>query len=165
MTVAAFLLTLSQIAVTLAGLVGIMVAFTAGNGKLSPSDSLRARVIIIVSIYTALFSLLPLALLSVSAVAPYAWSASTVFYLLFFVIFAITQRRHELQAGKLVVKDIKGIHRQVAWCTMPFVFLLSLINLSPLFGAVQPGLYALALLLFMFIGALVFIGLIAQRLL
>ena len=141
MNIEVFLLTLSQIAVTFAGLVGIMVAFTAGNGKLSPSDSLRARVIIIVSIYTALFSLLPLALLSISAVAPYAWSTSTVFYLIFFVIFAITQRRHELQAGELVMEDIKGIHRQVAWCITPFVFLLNLINLSPLFGPIQPGLY------------------------
>ena len=165
MAIEGFLLTLAQIAVTFAGLVGIMVAFTAGNGKLTLSDSLRVRVIVILSIYIALFSLLPLALLSISALAPYAYSASVVLFLIFLVIFFISQRRHELRAGKVVMQDMQGAHRDIAWLIMSLVITLNIVNLSPLLGPVQPGLYGMALLLSMFATGGVYIGLIAQRLL
>jgi len=159
------LLTLAEIAITFAGLIGIMVAFSTGDGKMDLSDSLRVRVILLVSIYSAFFALLPLALLSIAAAAPHAWTASVILFLLFLIVFGVLQRSHEVRAGAGVVEDIRGVHRYAAWALLPIVVLINIVNISTLLGPVQPGFYALALLLFMFAGGIVFIGLVFQRLL
>ena len=160
-----FLLVLAQIAVTLAGLTGILVAFSGSNGKLVPSDSLRVRVIVTAAIYSGFLALLPLALLSIEFAAPYAWTSSTVFYLLFMALFLFSQRRHELRAGKEVVLEIKGSHRQIAWGLASSSVLISLVNLSTLFGPVQPGLYLLTILFTLLTSGIVFLGLVYHRLL
>ena len=159
------LLTLAGISITFAGLIGIMVAFTARDGKLSPSDSLRVRVIIITSIYSAFFSLLPISMLSIEYTVAYAWSISTALHLLFMVCFLASQRIHELRAGKTVIQEMQGRHRDVAWLISPIVLALHIANLSTLLGPAQPGLYGLAILLITLTTGIVFIGLIFQRLL
>ncbi len=160
-----FLLTLAEIAITFAGLIGIMVAFTAGDGKLNPADSLRVRVIIVFSIYSAFFSLLPISMLSIEYSAAYAWNISAALHLLFMISFPVSQRIHELRVGTVAVQEMQGIHRPVAWLLVGLTLALQIANLSTLWGPVQPGLYGLAVLLSMFTGGIVFIGLIFQRLL
>ena len=159
------LLTLAEISVTFAGLIGIMVAFTARDGKLSGADSLRVRAIIVVSIYAAFFALLPIVLLSIPDSKNYAWTASLAAHLVFIVLFSLYQRWYEVKAGKDVLADVSGVHRYVAWLLASLVVILHLVNLSPWFGAAQPGIYALAILVFMVTGGIIFIGLIFRRLL
>lgn len=159
------LLTLAEIAATFAGMVGIMVAFTTREGKLSPSDSLRVRVIIPISIFSAFLALVPTLILSVPQLADQVWEISTSLHLAFALGLSAYIFAFELRAGQDGVKKMQGQHRNIAWVVVLGVIALNLANLSGVFGPVQSGLYAWAVALLLLCGGIVFIGLIYQKLL
>jgi hypothetical protein len=159
------LLTLAEIAATFAGMVGIMVAFTTSSGKLSPADSLRVRAIIPLSIFSAFYAALPLLLGNLSLLEPVVWQLSAITHSMFILGMSAYLFRYEAAAGTLGVSKMQGVHREMAWVLAFAALAINIVNVSPLLGPAQGGLYAISVTIVMLCSGVLFIGLIYQRLL
>ncbi len=158
----AILIGISQLGAVFAGFIAIFMVFTQANGKFSPVDALRVRIIIYTSFLSVLAALLPIVLHGLGITHAWLWRLATTIYLLLCGSISFDILRIQRALGKTETPDRP---------TRTFQLIARILNLAMfiigaliLAGIGQGGFYTLLLVINLTIAGITFISFAMHRL-
>jgi len=158
----AILIGISQLASLFAGFIAIFVIFTQSTGKLSPGDTVRARIIIYLSFGLVLAALYPLVFHGLGIAPSWLWRLATGMHLLLgaMIAFRILRSQRTIDKTKAPDRSIK-IFRLIARFLIVGLFVVGALILA---GVGQGGYYVLLLVMNLSMIALTFVSFAEHRL-
>ena len=158
----AILIGLSQLGAVFAGFIAIFMVFTQANGKFSPVDALRVRIIIYTSFLSVLAALIPIVLHGLDIAPAWLWRLATTIYLLLSGSINFDILRSQRALGKVETPDRT---------TRTFQLIGRILNLAMfivgaliLAGIGQGGLYIVMLFISLTTAGVTFVSFAMQRL-
>ena len=158
----ALLIGISQLGAVFAGFIAIFMVFTQANGKFSPVDTLRARIIIFSSFVLVLAALLPLAMNGLAIAPAWIWPIATLIYLILAGMISIDVVRRQRALSKEEAPDRNTrIFQIIARILNIALFVTGILIIA---GIGQGGYYILALLINLIMAGITFISFATHRL-
>lgn len=158
----AILIGISQLGAVFAGFIAIFMVFTQANGKFSPVDALRVRIIIYTSFLSVLAALLPIVLNGLDITPAWLWRLTTVIYLLLSGSISFDILRNQRTLGKVETPDrATRTFQLIARFLSLAVFVVGVLILA---GIGQGGFYILILVINLTIAGITFISFAMHRL-
>ncbi len=151
------LLTLAEFAIALAGFMGVVMVFRRGDAPLHPADSHRIQVGLTTTLGPAFLALLPAGLSLAGLSGEVLWRLCSTFGALFIVGYLAfeARSRHRLPPEASALLSLTVV--RVANTLLGLALAMQTVNLSGLWLGPRAGLYFLALVLSLAVGALVFV--------
>ena len=157
---------LSIIAEVGAAFMGFIVIFTAlsrRDGKLSGSDSLRARALMKAAVLVTLLSLSPIAVYELGVTEDKLWRIQNWAAVFFLAVMIVFQRLGERRAEGAWLKEMGVLTAMVAWITVLVSMVIFVVGGLELFNLSSSGLYILGLITILGTASLAFISIVTQR--
>ena len=156
---------IAELGVGFAGFLAIFLVFARREGKFSPADGLRVRVILEVSFLTIFLALLPL-VLALSELQPTTvWKGSSLIQVGVALYLSVAIGRRQVALRPEDRAELGLASRIGGWGLGGSALLLGVANAGEIFGAPSGLLYVAALACYLGIASTNFLTLAFQRLL
>ena len=158
----AILIGISQLGAVFAGFIAIFMVFTQANGRFSPIDAVRVRIIIYTSFAVVLASLLPIVLHGLGIAPEWLWRIATGAYLILggIISFDIFQSQRALDKANAPDRNTRTI-RIIARILNISLFVFGALIIA---GVGHGGYYVLLLVMNLTMAGLTFISSAMHRL-
>ena len=157
---------LSIIAEVGAAFMGFIVIFTVlsrRDGRLSGSDSLRARALMNAAVFVTLLSLSPIAIYELGVAEDKVWRIQNWAAAFFITMIMVFQRLNERRTEASWLNEMGVLTAGVAWIAVLVSMIIFVVGGLELFNVPSSGLYILGLITMLGMASLVFISIVTQR--
>ena len=147
------------------GFIVIFTALSRRDGRLSGSDSLRARALMKSAVFVTLLSLSPIAIYELGVTEDKVWRIQNWAAVFFVAVMMVFQRLSERRAEASWLNKIGVLTVVAGWIVTLTAMIIFAVGGLELFGLPPSGLYLLGLITMLSMASLMFLSIVTQRLL